>query len=180
MRRVGTRAEAHAIAEDHLRGMGSNEPLALLDMATQEHAWGWIFFYSSRRFVETLDDRYGLVGNGSLLIERGTGRVWPLGTAHGVEHYIDNYTRTGDPHLEPGRTVALLGSTAGADAVSAIAVIRSLSDAPLPEVKRIVASCLAGRTARVEARDRESAERMAAALAKCCFRARCEADTSGR
>ena len=63
-----------------------------------EKPWGWVFFYNSKRFLETRDDRHAIAGNGPFLIERETGRLFETGTARPLEYYIANYERTGNPH----------------------------------------------------------------------------------
>ena len=50
--------EARAIAENHLKSIPTNRdvgPLALIDHATIEKPYAWVFFYNSRRFLDTGD-----------------------------------------------------------------------------------------------------------------------------
>ena len=58
---------------------------------------GWVFFYESRRYLQTQDEHDKLMGNAPLLVCR-SGAVHLLGTEHPVEHYIDEFRRSGDPY----------------------------------------------------------------------------------
>ena len=99
-----TRSEARALVEARLAPEGSELPsdyaLVVLDEFTIERPWGWVFFYTSKLWHETQEFRYAIAGNGPFLVERSTGKVQPLGTAHPVQHYIAAYERTGDPHAK--------------------------------------------------------------------------------
>ena len=66
---------------------------------------GWVFFYESRRYLETGDEHDKLMGNAPLLVCR-TGAVHLLGTERPVEAYLDDFRRSGDPY---GATATELG-----------------------------------------------------------------------
>jgi hypothetical protein len=95
--------EALVAAGDAAHGHDSvvGDPLVL--------PYGWVFGYQSRSFLETGDFRDAYCGNAPFLVEKDTGRVLCLGTAHPIEHYLSNYEATGDPHSRLGRTVRLEG-----------------------------------------------------------------------
>ena len=57
----------------------------------REESFGWIFFYTSKRFHETKDFQYAIAGNGPVIVNRETGEVTMLGTAGGVEKQIEEY-----------------------------------------------------------------------------------------
>lgn len=59
--------------------------------ATIERPWGWVFFYESRRFLETGDFPSRLVGNAPIVVNGATGHAEHSGTAHPIEHYIAEY-----------------------------------------------------------------------------------------
>jgi hypothetical protein len=64
-----------------------------------------VFFYESKQFMETRDDRDRLMGNAPLLVTFG-GAVHLLGTERRVEEYLDEFRRSGDPY---GATATELG-----------------------------------------------------------------------
>jgi hypothetical protein len=70
----------------------------ILDEATIERPWGWVFFYTSPHWRDTQDFAYAIAGNAPYLVERESGTVHVTGTAYGIETYIANYERSGDPH----------------------------------------------------------------------------------
>jgi len=45
-----------------------------------ERAYGWVFSFNPRRYLETGDSEYMLGGNGPLLVSRATGRIVQLPT----------------------------------------------------------------------------------------------------
>jgi Immunity protein 35 len=74
------------------------DELVVVDSATIERPWGWVFFYTSRKWLESSDARYALAGNAPVLVERATGKLIALGTARSAESYIATYEATGNPH----------------------------------------------------------------------------------
>jgi hypothetical protein len=90
-----TKDQARAAVLAHLRAATTDLPaedeLVVLDAETIEKSWGWVFFYSSKRWLETGEIRYALAGNAPLIFERATGRMLPTGTALQIASYIDSY-----------------------------------------------------------------------------------------
>jgi len=67
--------EARALAEDYLQGLEGDLQVVILDSLTQDHGWSWLFFFDSRRHVETGDYRYALLGNGPVLVDKRNGEI---------------------------------------------------------------------------------------------------------
>jgi hypothetical protein len=65
--------------------------LAVVDSATLEKTFGWVFFYQSRLYLETGEFTHRLVGNAPLIVNRFTGEIVPTGTAHPTEYYLAEY-----------------------------------------------------------------------------------------
>ncbi len=72
--------------------------LGLVEEATIEGDFGWVFFWTTRAYLETEDDRYALVGNAPILISRRDGSLHLAGTAYPIEVFIKNFKRTGNTH----------------------------------------------------------------------------------
>ena len=72
--------------------------LGLVEEATIEGDFGWVFFWTTRAYLETEDDRYALVGNAPILISRRDGSLQLTGTAYPIEVSIENFKRTGNTH----------------------------------------------------------------------------------
>jgi hypothetical protein len=66
----------------------------VLDERTIERTWGWVFFYNSKRYLETREIRYALAGNAPYIVNRYTGALSVTGTAHPIEHYIAEYEQS--------------------------------------------------------------------------------------
>ncbi|MBN8228924.1 hypothetical protein JYK02_15550 [Corallococcus macrosporus] len=63
----------------------------MLEERTIEREFGWVFFYSSKRYVETGDPAFAVGGNAPLIVDRVTGDIHVTGSAYPVEHYIALY-----------------------------------------------------------------------------------------
>jgi hypothetical protein len=59
-----------------------------------ERPFGWVFCYDSKRYVETGDDKYGLLDNHPVLVDRHTCTLHPTGLGK-IEDYIARYEKTG-------------------------------------------------------------------------------------
>lgn len=88
-----TRDEAENLARAHIAGSptAARHELMLDSARTREEPFGWVFFYNTRRFVETGDLDWALGGNAPLIVDRDSGQVIPTGTARPVEAYVACY-----------------------------------------------------------------------------------------
>jgi hypothetical protein len=58
---------------------------------SDEHEACWVFYYDSRRHLQTGDLRDAIGGNSPILIDRFDGSVHPTGTALPTEHYVHEH-----------------------------------------------------------------------------------------
>jgi Immunity protein 35 len=97
-----TKEQARALVVEQVcpgpKWLPSEDEIMIIDQATIEKPWGWVFFYTSKLWYETQDIRYAVAGNAPIIVEKVTGRVIPTGTAKAIEYYIENYERSGDPY----------------------------------------------------------------------------------
>ena len=56
---------------------GHNDETVIVDEATREFSAGWVFFYNSKRFLESGDNNFMLVGNKPVFVGR-SGQVVPF------------------------------------------------------------------------------------------------------
>ncbi|WP_226669117.1 YrhB domain-containing protein [Microbulbifer aggregans] len=63
----------------------------VLEDETIEKPWGWVFFYQSKAYLESGDFRDMVGGNAPYIVNRQTGAITETGTAHDIEHYINEY-----------------------------------------------------------------------------------------
>ena len=76
------REEARAAVMECLqrREIGGPENLIIIDSSTIEKPYGWIFSYNSRRYLETGDIRYMVLGGGPIVVIAATGEIIELGS----------------------------------------------------------------------------------------------------
>ena len=88
--------EARRLVDQYLSGMRTSPPteLAILPEHTIETDFGWVFFWNSRRYVETADFQYALAGNGPLIVDRRDGSIHPTSAAETIEDSIERYRRS--------------------------------------------------------------------------------------
>jgi hypothetical protein len=82
--------EARALAEQLLteHAARTSTDLEIDERATRDEDWCWVFFYNSRAYLETGDFSDALAGNGPLVVEKRTGIVHELTSAHPVEQQL--------------------------------------------------------------------------------------------
>ena len=119
-----------------------------MDEHTQEHEFGWVFFYQSKRYISSRDYRYALCGNAPLIFERCSGRILATGTAYSQKYYLENYIRTGDPGGSAGTLgcrVQLKRCNRSNQKLFAIQAVRySESGMDFFEAERLVEECISG------------------------------------
>jgi hypothetical protein len=93
-----TKEQAREIALAHVRAAAIDLPdgdeLVIADESTIERSWGWVFFYSSKLWLQTREARFALAGNAPLIVARETGRVTETGTALPFNAYIEQYEKS--------------------------------------------------------------------------------------
>jgi hypothetical protein len=78
------------IQEINSSSRGKDE-LAVIDEATLDKDYGWVFFYTSRKFLETGDFNDAIPGTGPVVVERTDGSVHFLGSNLDTEELIERY-----------------------------------------------------------------------------------------
>jgi hypothetical protein len=82
-----TEREAHELVRAHLNRLfePENDGVVVLDGATVRKPYGWVFFYQSRRYVESGNPSDMLAGNGPIVVFQADGSIHELGTAYPIE-----------------------------------------------------------------------------------------------
>lgn len=86
-----TRSDAQVLVESELSNADSAGDLQILEGSTLEYSWGWVFYYQSKKFLETGDFRDQLAGNAPYFVNKLSGDVRTTGTAHDIDHYVAEY-----------------------------------------------------------------------------------------
>lgn len=96
-----TEKEMLKIAENLLseKSIRSQRELSLLNEHTIRKPYGNIYFFESKKFLETNDYNYALVGNAPFLVENTNGSIVVFGTSRDLSFYITEY--------EAGRWVSI-------------------------------------------------------------------------
>lgn len=84
------RNEARTLAARHVReGEARPEVFSpvILDEATEEGPWGWVFFYNTADYARTHDSIFALAGNAPIVVTRD-GRLFETGTARPLSEYL--------------------------------------------------------------------------------------------
>jgi hypothetical protein len=63
----------------------------LVVVRVDEHDFGWVYFYDGSGHVESGRVSDAVVGNAPLIVDRVDGKLYLTGTAHPIEHYLDEY-----------------------------------------------------------------------------------------
>lgn len=89
-----TFAEARKIAKDTIdsyRPIGNRNELVIVDNATIEKPYAWIFHYTSKLYLETGYMGYALGGNAPLFIAKTNGQVSTYRTGLSIAGMIEEY-----------------------------------------------------------------------------------------
>ena len=96
-----TFAQAKQIVQSHLAAISRElEPDAavIIESATIERTFGWVFFYQSREHLRSGSLSHALAGNAPLIVDRLTGDIVATGTTHPIEHYLAEYEASLNQH----------------------------------------------------------------------------------
>jgi hypothetical protein len=74
----------------------STVALALMDDATIEFEYGWMFFYQSEKYVKTGDVKALVGGNAPLIVDKFNSTVHVTGTRRNAAFYIKMYSQFRD------------------------------------------------------------------------------------
>ena len=66
----------------------------ILEEETIEKEWGWVFFYQSKKYIETGDIGEMLAGNTPYIVNKKNGQLHETGTAEDIEYYISELEQT--------------------------------------------------------------------------------------
>ena len=88
-----TKNEINRIAQEQVLDIQAKVKidLIILHEETIYKEYGNVFFYTSKKLLETNDDKYAIAGNAPFLIENKTGKIIVFGTAHIEDYYIKEY-----------------------------------------------------------------------------------------
>lgn len=156
--------EARAIFERDV--LASKLDCDILEGETREYPGCFVFFYQSKKFLETGDSADILVGHGPVLIGRDNGRVFETGSAFSTAHYVATFEACGDPFSKLTEKVKIVSWNRGTDKVSATQLVKEMSGMGLLQSKAVIDKALAKEESVFSARTVEGAELAVVALSK--------------
>ena len=87
-----TKTEAKELVSIKLQQMGTLEdPFVLVEKHTIEKSFGWVFFYNSKKFMDTGISLYRIAGNGPVIVNKNDRTVLFCGTSKPPEQMIKDY-----------------------------------------------------------------------------------------
>jgi hypothetical protein len=94
---VETYLEEHEIAtfdfESPLPRHEDHHLQRLVIVRVDELDFGWLYFYDSSGHVASGKTSDAVVGNAPLIVDKVDGKLYVTGTAHPIEHYLQEYRR---------------------------------------------------------------------------------------
>lgn len=90
--------EAKKIALDMIQEIGSKSKidLGILEDDTINFEFGWVFFYQSKKFIETSNFEFLIGGNAPIIVDKFNSNICETGTAMPTQYYIDKYIKYRD------------------------------------------------------------------------------------
>jgi len=88
-----TDKEMLKIAEEYVKDIEKQTKIKLLigHEVTIKKLYGHVFFYTSKKLIETGNDKYAVAGNAPFLVESKSGKVIVFGTSMPEDYYIKEY-----------------------------------------------------------------------------------------
>ncbi|MBL7730352.1 MAG: hypothetical protein JNM88_04175 [Chitinophagaceae bacterium] len=88
-----TEKEMNAIAEKYVSDLFQERAseMVILYEFTVKKSYGNVYVYNSKKYIETKDFKFALVGNAPFLVEKETGKIVVFGTAQRKNYYIQEY-----------------------------------------------------------------------------------------
>ena len=117
--------KAREMAESYVRAIsrGPGPRLVIPEECVSEIEVGWLFEYTSERYLKTRDPGDALYGPAPFLVDRDDGFVFPLGPVPDIEENLEEYCRVRNRFQEV-QSIEELESMLKAEASGAIALIK--------------------------------------------------------
>jgi hypothetical protein len=89
-----TKQQATEIARKIIDNLKPGTDFVILEDKTVEKEFGWVFFYTTKKYFETKDKKYLMPGNSPLVVNRKDGSTTFLSTSVPPPKAIEEYERT--------------------------------------------------------------------------------------
>ena len=88
-----SRDKALEIAVKKVADLPRSNECIIVEEDTIEKPFGWVFFYTTKKFVETKDKKFIRPGNGPIVVERSNGKVTHLPSSIPPKRAIEEFER---------------------------------------------------------------------------------------
>jgi hypothetical protein len=89
--------EGHEVAtvdfESPLPRHDARQVQRLVVVRVDEHDFGWVYFYDGSTHAVTGKVSDAVLGNAPLIVDKADGKLYIAGTAHPIEHYLQEFRR---------------------------------------------------------------------------------------
>lgn len=86
-----TKTEALELVAKKLQQLSPDNPFIVVDEGTIEKPYGWVFFFNSKKYLETKEISDALAGNGPVIINKHDETVEFFGTFKSPSEFITEY-----------------------------------------------------------------------------------------
>lgn len=87
-----TQEQARELARKECCGFPNTKDFVLNDVATTEHNFGWVFYYATKKYLETKDPRDSIPGTAPIIVKKD-GSVVRLSSSSDPQQQIAQYER---------------------------------------------------------------------------------------
>jgi len=134
--------EAQNIVEEKIISKLCN--CSVIEKYTKEYDTCFVFYYQSNDYIESHDIKDMLVGQGPVIVDKISGKIFETGSAYSTEHYVKAFEACGNPYGEPSSIILITGWQDGANKVGATKLIKQLTGFGLADAKQVIDSVLSG------------------------------------
>lgn len=137
---------------------------AILKDATREFDTCFAVFYQSEIYIETgkVDDM--LIGQGPVLVDKNTKRIYETGSAYTTEHYVRALEECGDPFGIPTENVLIEGLRDEAEITAIIGILKEYTRSNSRELKLLLDQVRNGHVVKLACGNASEAEKMVRGL----------------
>jgi hypothetical protein len=90
---VITIERAEQIAMNEISKLKPEVEYVIVNEKTITTSFGWVFFYNTKKYIETRDIKYLIPGNAPIMVNKFDGTYRFTGTSMPIDYYIDQYEK---------------------------------------------------------------------------------------
>ncbi|WP_375562691.1 hypothetical protein ACE193_09195 [Bernardetia sp. OM2101] len=126
------------VTDDLIR---ESDLFAVMPENTFETDTCFVVFYQTKEFIKTRNFDNLAIGNGAVLVDKNTKKVYHTGSGKTVESYIESYEQYGDPFLEKDTlrlNIELEKTELGNNVLAKIKLLKAITGLGISDVKEVL------------------------------------------